>query len=388
MRGETAKILRTNFETSKDGDSESQKRAIIATAAKLLKCDIKTEIPSVTDRYPSPQSLKLDTTFDYLPISLRTMLNKLFVGTDKDEKVAAIGQSIIQAVRPRALVVPLQIGLATQLHHLYKSRFLIDTLSVMGFSSSYGEVQRFLQNAADVVAPELLGKGSSGTVLFAADNVDHNIITLDGKGTFHGMGMVAATTPGQVTTHVVHRKNVSKFNVKEMSRVDIIDYRFSTFARRTIKFEILPELHFPVPVVDILWELSFCFHMDTPNWQGMMNIVHSVSDHPGKSSVTFLPMIDMYPSDPTCILSPLSFIFDLEAKHKIAPIVTFDQPLFFKASEIIYNSPERSILKNITLMLGSFYTLMNVLGAIGTLMQGSGLTDTLETVYGDNVENI
>ena len=44
MRGETAKILRTYFETSKDGDSESQKRAIIATAAKLLKCDIKTEI--------------------------------------------------------------------------------------------------------------------------------------------------------------------------------------------------------------------------------------------------------------------------------------------------------------------------------------------------------
>lgn len=124
--------------------------------------------------------------------------------------------------------------------------------------------------------------------------------------------------------------------------------------------------------------------MDTPNWQGMMNIVHSVSDHPGKSSVTFVPMIDMYPSDPTCILSTLSFICDLAAKHKIAPIVTFDQPLFFKASEIIYNSPERSLLKNITLMLGSFHTLMNVLGAIGTLMQGSGLTDTLKTVYGDN----
>ena len=176
----------------------------------------------------------------------------------------------------------------------------------------------------------------------------------------------------------------SKLNVKEMSRVDIIDYRFSTFARRTIKFEIPPELHFPVPVVDILWELSFCFHMDTPNWQEMMNIVPSVSDHPGKSSVTFLPMIDMYPSDPTCILSTLSFTCDLAAKHKIAPIVTFDQPLFFKASEIIYNSPERSLLKNITLMLGSFHTLMNVLGAIGTLMQVSGLTDIFETVYGDN----
>jgi len=384
MRVKASKILRTYFKSAKGDDAESQKRAIIATAAKLLKCDIKADIPSVTDRYPSSQSLKLDTALDYLPISLRTMLDQLFVGTDKAEKVAAIGQSIIQAVRPRAVVVPLQIGLSTQLHHLYKSRFLIDTLSVMGFSSSYMEVQRFLKNAADAVAPQLLERGSFGTVLFAADNVDHNIITLDGRGTFHGMGMVAATTPGQVTTHAVRRKNISNLNLKEMSQVDIIDYRFSTFARRNIMFEILPELHSPAPVVDVLWELSFCFHQDTPNWQGMMSIVHSGTKHPGKSSVTFLPMIDMYPGDHTCILSTLSYICDLAAKQKISPIVTFDQPLFFKASEIIYNSPEKSPLKKITLMLGSFHTLMNVLGAIGTLMQGSGLKDILETVYGDN----
>ena len=29
-------------------------------------------------------------------------------------------------------------------------------------------------------------------LLFAADNVDHNILTIDGKGTFHGMSMIAA----------------------------------------------------------------------------------------------------------------------------------------------------------------------------------------------------
>ena len=29
---------------------------------------------------------------------------------------------------------------------------------------------------------------------FVADNFDHNIATLDGKGTFHGMGMIAAIT--------------------------------------------------------------------------------------------------------------------------------------------------------------------------------------------------
>ena len=30
---------------------------------------------------------------------------------------------------------------------------------------------------------------------FAGDNVDHNIKTLDGSGTFHGMGIIAISTP-------------------------------------------------------------------------------------------------------------------------------------------------------------------------------------------------
>ena len=39
-------------------------------------------------------------------------------------------------------------------------------------------------------------ESSRSMVLYAGDNVYHNSITLDGKGTFHGMGMVAAITPG------------------------------------------------------------------------------------------------------------------------------------------------------------------------------------------------
>ena len=36
-------------------------------------------------------------------------------------------------------------------------------------------------------------------------------------------------------------------------------------------------------------------------------------------------------------------------------------------------------------MLGSFHTFMNLLGAIGTLMEGSGLGDIPEVIYGKNV---
>ena len=53
--------------------------------------------------------------------------------------------------------------------------------------------------------PEVLGGNEDllGTsVLFAADNVDHNIITLNRKGTLHGMGIIATLTPARGTTQV------------------------------------------------------------------------------------------------------------------------------------------------------------------------------------------
>jgi hypothetical protein len=38
------------------------------------------------------------------------------------------------------LIVPLQIGLAVQMHHTFGSRFLIDNLNSCGFSSSYSDI--------------------------------------------------------------------------------------------------------------------------------------------------------------------------------------------------------------------------------------------------------
>jgi hypothetical protein len=53
-------------------------------------------------------------------------------------------------------------------------------------------------------------------------------------------------------------------------------------------------------------------------------------------------------------------------KHNLPTIVTFDQPLYWKAAEIIIDAPEGSYLKGIVLMLGCFHILMDMLGAIGT----------------------
>ena len=138
--------------------------------------------------YPQTDELSLESSLWHIPPSLRCMLQQLFIGKDTRRKQASIGQAIVQAVRPRTVLAPLQLGLAVQMHHHFRSRFLIDNLAAMGYCSSYSEVQIFEENAAFSACPDVLGTAniSKGMLLFAADNVDHNIISLDGKGTFHG----------------------------------------------------------------------------------------------------------------------------------------------------------------------------------------------------------
>ena len=73
----------------------------------------------------------------------------MFAGKDSSMKIASIGQAIMQQVRPRTIIPPLQIGLAVQMRHqLNGSRFLNDCLHSHGFCSSYTEVKKYERSAA------------------------------------------------------------------------------------------------------------------------------------------------------------------------------------------------------------------------------------------------
>ena len=65
-------------------------------------------------------------------------------------------------------------------------------------------------------------------------------------------------------------------------------------------------------------------------------------------------------------------------RYDATPILTFDQPLFWKALTIIQSRPDGSDLKGMALRLGRFHMQMSFLGSIGHLMAGSGLQALLE----------
>ena len=187
---------------------------------------------------------------------------------------------------------------------------------------------------------------------YAADNVDHNIRTIDGNDTFHGMGMISMITPGAFTKGVpIPKGNITYSNIAKVGRISIHYYQEQSKGINSLKYEslLLIKAMDPTAPVDTLWKASVLFQNPRPAWSGTMQFVHH-GEYPGKSSVTFLPMIDMNPSDATCVYSTLKFITNHAIQHNITPIITFDQPLWFKALSIITAEPEGSDLHKIILV--------------------------------------
>ncbi|KAK7102301.1 hypothetical protein V1264_020539 [Littorina saxatilis] len=109
----TWSILHSFYSTPETTDEETQKDNIIRAAAELIKSDIK-KINTSRKEYPSPDStFSITANLDFVPKSLQTFLGEIFSGKDTDVKDASIGQAIMQAARPRILIAPLQIGLAS-----------------------------------------------------------------------------------------------------------------------------------------------------------------------------------------------------------------------------------------------------------------------------------
>ena len=168
----------------------------------------------------------MENALKYLPESLKCFFKNLFVGKDTSRKIAGIGQSILQAVCPRSSLASLQLGLSILVYHHYRSEYLLNTLHGLGFCSSYDEIQMFEGNCALVnAAAYLLGDLSGGHVMMVADNVDHDTRTLDGKNTFHGMGMIAAITPHRsIDRRLIPRKKVSLLDISEAASINVEQY--------------------------------------------------------------------------------------------------------------------------------------------------------------------
>lgn len=306
--------------------------------------------------------------------------------TASERKCTSIAHAIISASRPRSFISPLLLGLAVYIHRRYASRELIDILSSMSFADDYREVQRFENALMSSVEPSY---DLDGFTQFVFDNADFNVGTVTGHNTFHSMGGIACVTPpGMKDTVPVKRKLTlpSAEIVGAFGQIPIKTY--SKPAVPGLQSVVVEPLGTPREVLesfssakalDSLWAVGYVMELaPCPSWSGFMKLAMECGQYQ-RSRIETLPFINLDPSNPSTIFTALCFARSQCEKHdlKCCP-VTFDQPLYIKAAEIVASSQELDI---VTVRLGGFHLLMSYLGSIGYIMTGSGLEELWETVY-------
>jgi hypothetical protein len=101
-------ILHKFFRESRSGEAED-KAAIVKAAAKIIRSDIKSMSVS-KQAYPKPSEVEcLQQNLCFLPNGLRALLQGILSEEKHLLKTASIGQAIIQVVRPKVIIAPLQL---------------------------------------------------------------------------------------------------------------------------------------------------------------------------------------------------------------------------------------------------------------------------------------
>jgi len=276
--------------------------------------------------------------------------------------------------------MPLQFALGVQLDHLFGSKFLLQHVSRLGFCCLYDEVSRFKKSVLHLALASDINEhliGAIGFTQYVADNVDHNVRTLDGSGTFHGMGMISASVLENGDFSLLQPKirclsgSIKNAELCRLARVEIMPYeKNSSLDLRCIQLQAIRSLGIrvvmpPVTKLNIVWHTAALLKsadLSRPNWRGYMQTV-CIGDHVPAADIKMLPIIYLSPTDESCILSTLIVVINQSSKLNIVtPCITFDQPLYLKAVDI-----STAQLLNIVCRLGGFHTLMNFLAQLVTL---------------------
>ncbi|KAJ8043553.1 hypothetical protein HOLleu_10691 [Holothuria leucospilota] len=391
-------ILTNKWYNDRKDDPKDDAVRVITAAAELLKSSIRTTAFDV-DHYPKNELIEdHEKGFEWLPELLRVFLGKLI---NHSLRRVSIGHSIIYATRPRSSIAPIPFALGVEVDHVFGSEWLSNELSALGYALGQAETIRFKQavteneNTLSLLSTFIEGGNFGSFTHFIADNVDHNMSTIDGSNNaFHAMGIIAATTTEnpEGLANGYKLPPVKRYKLKKASQAtkkQVIPIHYydppTEVGLSKIFFKNMLELKRPLTYpaevgYNTFWQIAKKFAKSPiPNWTGFMSNV-AECQHTSKANITFLPLIDLKPSNPTCIYSTMLFVINQAHTLNIpTPVLTFDQPLWLKAYEIATSKALK-----IVLILGGFHTLMSFLGSIGYIMKGSGLEEAIGTIYGKN----
>lgn len=132
--------------------------------------------------------------------------------------------------------------------------------------------------------------------------MDHNSRTIDGRDTFHGMGIIGAFTPARQSAKPVLRTCATIGDVRAIGRIVIQNYT-KDMTESHLQYEKLPDDNYENLNVniDVLLKISYTHRATRPSWSGIMQAI-SHGSHPGKIIVAEF-QIDRISIDETMLMT-------------------------------------------------------------------------------------
>ena len=291
FRNMASRIVNDQWYCDRDKDLGKESERIVTAAAKLIKASIQ-DLKYNTEQYPVNSDISdRSTAKQWVPQLLRLFLEKLV--TDEIKQIS-LGHSIVQASRPRSLLSPVLFGVGVSLDHVLASKWLLTLLSRLGFSITSEEVNRYKQSVVQTTDNDLPPNYPDCFTQWSGDNVDHNTVTLNGEGVFHGMGIISMSVPSSKPDAENLSGVFGESPIKRLPRVKVVTLTngrtipilhhtspnvppLSLLKLRPIK-EIKDALITETSLnIDLIWQTGWWRNDNAPrpSWSGFMQTVFS-----------------------------------------------------------------------------------------------------------------
>ena len=243
-------------------------------------------------------------------------------------------------------------------------------------------------------AETLPPNGPYSGVQYVGDNIDLNIVSINGNRAFHAMGMIKVNSKSSSMTDKYVNSKLSQLRLKPSDRAKIlragnIPVKLCRDPRKSgiesIKVEPLTDLlHDFAPTTaelnpaDIIGAAGWIIKKSNDkfshaNWNGWMKNVHN-SNEKSPSSIVYQPIIYSNPNDYNTTNTALFRCIQLEKPNY--SVITFDVPIWLKAVDLILSQRMPIIPRH-----GGFYLLKFYLATFGVIFANSGLHDIMKLIY-------
>lgn len=307
---------------------------------------------------------------------------------------------------------PKHIALAESIHHLTRSKHLINVLNKFGHCINYKSLKNLDKEITtsivcedadkQILIPKNLVRDSSLFLHGAIDNNDFNEETLSGKDSTHVTAMVIYQEQKnpECQMNVVKLKPTAEYNdynLKTLNCQEIL--HFETYMQPTVPIYkdsscLLTYDKNNSQFDNLLWvlcrlqynELDNTFFRPTnnsiPGWTPFQQILSS--ENIVTSTVGFSPIIPQPPTSKDVVYTAMKNYVNISlAMDKKIAVLSCDMAIYLIAKNIQQTSHE---FEGLILRIGTFHLQKNFLRCLGQFIEGSGLDGILieANVYGMN----